>query len=349
MNIDLIFLSYRVALLVLAGSILAAIIGWMLRSWSARMERAHFLAKLDAEHDIRTRLQEQLDQAKSASTAVSAEDKASEEQCLAALQQRDEAERQASEALNRVRGLQEQLDRALREAAECEVLRLRVAELEKTESQLRGELDAVARASRDVGTVKQEVEVSVPAVEPITLTSTESTVPKALPPKLFAAPAIVEIDPPDETGGDFEFPPAPVRPIEDIARHRAPLREGTRPDVEKLTSLIAELREAAAKSKTADKREVLESRASFASANLARIESLSADPDDLSEIRGIKAGIQKQLLEVGVCTFEQVGAWTAAELDVIMNLPGIKQRPMKDKWQEQARELVEIKRWQREK
>ncbi|MBL9115895.1 MAG: hypothetical protein JNJ83_12885 [Verrucomicrobiaceae bacterium] len=349
MNFDLIFLSYQVALLVLVGSVLAAVIAWLLRSWAARMERAHLLAKLDAEHDLRARLQEQLDQTKATTATVSADDKAAEEQCLAALQQRDEAERQASEALNRARGLQEQLERAQRVSAEYETLRLRVVELEKSESQLRTDLDEALSRVRDDSSHEPTPEASVPIVETATPTLTEVPAQKPLPSKLFSTPVVHPPVEPIEPDDEFEFPPAPTRPIEDIARHRAPLREGPKPDAEKLSALLSDLREMTAKAKSEEKRKVLEARATMIAATLARIDSLAADPDDLTEIRGIKAGIQKQLLDVGVCTFMQVAAWTATEIDVIMNLPGIKQRPIKDKWQEQARELVDIKRWQREK
>jgi predicted flap endonuclease-1-like 5' DNA nuclease len=398
MNMDLLFLSYKVAMLVLVGTCMGLFIGWLLRAWKARLEKAHMEAKLDAEHLLRSRLQDQLDQAAKQPAPPPVQDPATEEQIVAALQQRDEAERHATDALNKIRSMQEQLDRALKdaaekdarisllqqqsadvdalkarlaeldvqmektkaEAAETQALRHQVTELEQRNAAAQREIEAGASLNLRVAELEElvrqtEARLSESSAGKGTEAVAEvSAVAPTAPPKsmrLFAPPVVKPPVPVTETKEEdvFEFPPAPVRPLEDIARHRAPLREGPVPDVARMRELNKEMAALIEKTKPGDKRNLLEARAAFLSENIAQWEKGGVVTDDLTEIRGIKAGIQKQLLELGVSSFQQVSDWSPAALEVVMQLPGIKQRPVKDRWQEQARELLEIKVWQQQR
>jgi predicted flap endonuclease-1-like 5' DNA nuclease len=63
--------------------------------------------------------------------------------------------------------------------------------------------------------------------------------------------------------------------------------------------------------------------------------------DDLRQIRGIGRGFERELRRIGVRTFEQIAAWTPADIDAIA--PQIKAQPeriRRDGWVEHASELA---------
>ncbi|PRX32699.1 NADH-quinone oxidoreductase subunit E [Meinhardsimonia xiamenensis] len=65
-------------------------------------------------------------------------------------------------------------------------------------------------------------------------------------------------------------------------------------------------------------------------------------PDDLKLIKGIGPKLEKMLNEMGVYHFDQIAAWTEAEVAwVDENLPGFKGRVSRDNWVEQAKILAE--------
>lgn len=64
-------------------------------------------------------------------------------------------------------------------------------------------------------------------------------------------------------------------------------------------------------------------------------------PDDLKVIRGIGPKLEQLLFGMGVYHFDQIAAWTAAELAwVDDNLEGFKGRATRDEWVAQARDLA---------
>ena len=142
MNFDLIFLSSRIALLVLVGSALGFVLGWLWRRWLAARMKADYDAKLDAEHDLRKRLQEQMEERRRQLDELQSTSKESEQQCLAALQQRDAAEHQAADAMNRLRGLQEQLERSQRGAEEFGDVLLDLEQTQARADELKREYEA---------------------------------------------------------------------------------------------------------------------------------------------------------------------------------------------------------------
>jgi predicted flap endonuclease-1-like 5' DNA nuclease len=63
--------------------------------------------------------------------------------------------------------------------------------------------------------------------------------------------------------------------------------------------------------------------------------------DDLQQIRGIGRGFERELKRIGVRTFEQIAAWTQADIDAIA--PQIKVQPeriRRDGWVQHASELI---------
>lgn len=112
MTIDLLLLSSRIALLVLAGSALGFAMGWLWSAWAVRKRMDALQNQLTAAQDDRLRLRQLVDAAGNEEhRPADGQQKELEQQCMDALQQRDEAERQLVEQMNRMRGLQEQMDR----------------------------------------------------------------------------------------------------------------------------------------------------------------------------------------------------------------------------------------------
>lgn len=65
-----------------------------------------------------------------------------------------------------------------------------------------------------------------------------------------------------------------------------------------------------------------------------------ASNDDLKRIRGIGLLIEKKLNSLGICRYEQIANWTAAEIDRISQMLDFKGRIEREAWVEQARILV---------
>jgi predicted flap endonuclease-1-like 5' DNA nuclease len=67
----------------------------------------------------------------------------------------------------------------------------------------------------------------------------------------------------------------------------------------------------------------------------------SAKPDNLQDIKGIGAVLEKKLNAMGITRFEQIAAWTeddVAKVDDTLNFRG---RIQRERWVEQARQLAE--------
>ena len=68
---------------------------------------------------------------------------------------------------------------------------------------------------------------------------------------------------------------------------------------------------------------------------------LVADGDDLTRIKGLGPKLSRLLAELGVTRFEQIAAWTEADIAAIdAKLGAFAGRPTRDAWVEQARLLV---------
>ena len=62
--------------------------------------------------------------------------------------------------------------------------------------------------------------------------------------------------------------------------------------------------------------------------------------DDLTRISGIGAVIAPKLRQLGITTFEQVAGLTAADIERINGVLNFKGRIEREKWIEQAREII---------
>jgi predicted flap endonuclease-1-like 5' DNA nuclease len=68
---------------------------------------------------------------------------------------------------------------------------------------------------------------------------------------------------------------------------------------------------------------------------------VAADGDDLTRIKGLGPKLSRLLGELGVTRFEQIAAWTEADIAAIdARLGAFAGRPTRDAWVEQARLLV---------
>ncbi|MBK8093100.1 MAG: hypothetical protein IPK32_14215 [Verrucomicrobiaceae bacterium] len=63
--------------------------------------------------------------------------------------------------------------------------------------------------------------------------------------------------------------------------------------------------------------------------------------DDLTRIKGIKKVLRDQLLAHGIRTWRQIAEWDADDLRAFSEILSFKNRAVRDRWQEQARELHE--------
>jgi predicted flap endonuclease-1-like 5' DNA nuclease len=68
---------------------------------------------------------------------------------------------------------------------------------------------------------------------------------------------------------------------------------------------------------------------------------VAADGDDLTRIKGLGPKLSRLLGELGVTRFDQIAAWTEADIAAIdARLGAFAGRPTRDAWVEQARLLV---------
>ena len=65
--------------------------------------------------------------------------------------------------------------------------------------------------------------------------------------------------------------------------------------------------------------------------------------DDLTRIKGIKAGISQQLHAFGIFTYRQIVEWDEDDMQAFSELLAFKNRLHRDKWQDQARALMVAK------
>jgi predicted flap endonuclease-1-like 5' DNA nuclease len=61
---------------------------------------------------------------------------------------------------------------------------------------------------------------------------------------------------------------------------------------------------------------------------------------NLQMIKGIGAVIEKKLLEYGVKSYDQIAAWSSAEIDDFSQRLNFKGRIERERWVEQAKELI---------
>ena len=332
MNLDLLFLSSQIALLVLAGSLLGFALGWVMRRFLGPDLKAEMNAKLDIEHSLRARETDQAQAAVQKLAGMEASLKESENQCLQALQQRDEAEKHATETLNRLRGLQEQLDRAQRDTVPLE-------EHSTLKAELHQQLES---KDREIAQLQQKL-----AEVPLPPTPTPTPAPVVKVPQLPPAPIIQPAAPaPVAEAAEADalaFPPAPLREVRDMVHQPTKAKaQPHRPDLQAIQQKLAELRAASHKGKASD-REKAAARADFVERALAFATTAEDNVDDLTQIKPIKITLNRQLLGIGICTYRQIADWTPAEHKIVGDLLSLKDRPQREKWQQQAITLLEKK------
>lgn len=70
---------------------------------------------------------------------------------------------------------------------------------------------------------------------------------------------------------------------------------------------------------------------------LPAVDAVAGPPDDLSKMKGVGPKLIAQLTTLGVTRYDQIAAWTEADIAAIdARLGTFKGRPTRDKWVEQA-------------
>ena len=78
-----------------------------------------------------------------------------------------------------------------------------------------------------------------------------------------------------------------------------------------------------------------------AQAERPAVEPASGEPDDLTRIKGVGPKLQAMLRNLGVTRYEQIAAWTPADIAAIdPHLGAFQGRIVRDGWTEQARYLA---------
>jgi predicted flap endonuclease-1-like 5' DNA nuclease len=302
MTPELLLLSTRVALLVLAASALAFVIGWRLRGSRAPAAlEQHSLVPVSgapqaqASADLPTHTEVEPLKAALASA---------EQQCLDALEQRDEAERVAHERAREVRRLTEEL-----EALRAEHLAL-------------AQTQAVA-----LPTVANTSPAEAPAAS-LTLTAEDLQPARSLAETLAADLQALEDQLASLTAEHDHARSGLVIVSEATPVDKAALKAATK------QSKDTERRLAQATEGLARKRRQLRA---VTRSLAAAAEGLTAD--DLTRIKGIKTILNAQLHDHGIFSYQQIAQWDAEDMLAFGELLAFKNRIVKDGWQEQARAL----------
>jgi predicted flap endonuclease-1-like 5' DNA nuclease len=311
MNPELLLLSSRIALLVLIASALAFAVGWLWRGHRVRVV-AEPPIELPSAEPVPEVSAPSPQEKEMASLAAALE--ASEKQCLAALEQRDEAERVAHERAREVRRLTEELQ-ALREQ----------------------KLPLVSSATSTEATSSNSESVKAFSTFPAAALPKEP-VPEARP---------IDLQPAHQAAEHL------VEQASALEQQLAPLtRESAEAQAEKDALAQAQpvdkvaLKAATKRAKDASHRlaQATEGLARYRrqQAALARTLAVATEhpvADDLTRIKGIKTILNAQLNAHGIHSYRQIAQWSPEDALAIGELLAFKNRVTKDQWQEQARQL----------
>lgn len=357
MSTDLLFLSSRIALLVLLGSALAFALGWVWRSWSLKRRLASLETQLATAQEERLRLRNLVDGAAQEPeiNVGDAQLQEMEKQCMHALQQRDEAERQAAEGLNRLRGVQEQLERLQRETVpradylnledELALAQARPAPPPADHSEKDQQL---ATLQRDLTRLQQALQESETALAKARQDAAKLEAPKASPQPVASpsqsppapAPAVPAPAPTD----DFtDFPPAPTMPVRGLLRTAPAPKRGPAPKLDAARETLTALQTERSQLTDPDEQTRLDHQITALTKAIALATAAGEDTDDLTKIKGVKKVINNQLLAHGICTWKQIAEWSETEVTAFSELLTLGNRIQKERWLPQATELAQQK------
>lgn len=340
MTTDLLLLSSRIALLVLLGSVLAFSLGWFWRSVSLKRRISQLESSLASVQEDRQRLRILLDSAAPDDEikAGEAQMRELEAQCMSALQQRDEAERHAAEAMNRLRGLQEQLERLERESVpRSDYLQLE-ADLRAARAAPPPAQDHTAMASlqRDLARLQDALAQSESALTKAREDATRLVHPPVTP----AAP------PPAATSAEEDFtafPPAPAMPTRGLLLTQPPAKKPPPPRLDAARKNLATLKQEQGRISDSEELARIERQITALEKALSTATSAGPDTDDLTKIKGIKKVTNNQLLDHAICTWKQIADWTPQDTASFSELLMLGNRVAKERWIEQATALHEKK------
>ncbi len=326
-------LTFQVAALVLVASALAAATAWLLaRQRSAPLPVLDRL-RLSGLDDSRRKTAMELEAAKSLNDELRRNLSATESQCLAALEQRDEAEQQAVQRSAEMRKLHDQLtELKSRETVPVEEhsrhLRLLEQQLREATSAAKTTEQKAADAATENGRLQQLLETlgqEKAAQEAAFTARIEALTTAAVPETLPAAAPTPE-------------PPSLDKARQTLTRleHELTVQEDilTRPDSGPAPSAAELKRQTAVQ-------ERLRRQVRALNRSIALLGNAPLQPDDLTQLKGIKAGINNQLQSFGIFTYAQIVQWDEEDMLAFNELLGFKNRIHRDKWQEQAQALLD--------
>lgn len=303
MTPELLLLSTRIALLVLVASALAFIIGWRLRGGHQAPAALEPSDGVPLPAPASLAQPENLKEIETLSAALAS----AEQQCLAALEQRDEAERVAHDRAREVRRLTEEL----------EALRAEQLALVQTPPAAVASVESAATSAEPGEAPAVAVVVAEEALQPARILADKLTVEvQSLEVQL------VELTTDHHRAQTDLASLAKATPVDKTA-----LKAATK------QSKDAERRLARATESIARKRRQLRA----VTRSLATASGLTAD--DLTRIKGIKTVLNAQLHEHGIFSYQQIAQWDAEDMLAFGELLAFKNRIVKDGWQEQARAL----------
>lgn len=302
MTPELLLLSTRIALLVLMASALAFVIGWRLRSSRAAAALEH-RSLVPVTEEPRAQASPDLPrhpEVEPLKTALAS----AEQQCLDALEQRDEAERVAHERAREVRRLTEEL-----EALRAEHLAL-------------AQTQAVA-----LPTVANTAPAEAPAAS-LPLTAEDLQPARSLA-ETLAADVQAQEDQLASLAVEYDHARSGLAIVSEATPvDKAALKAATK------QSKDTERRLAQATEGLARKRRQLRA---VTRSLAAAAEGWTAD--DLTRIKGIKTILNAKLHDHGIFSYQQIAQWDAEDMLAFGELLAFKNRIVKDGWQEQARAL----------
>lgn len=298
MNPELLLLSTRIALLVLVASALAFLIGWRMRAGREVPVSPAFapVRELEPEASPAERWPDPAVEKLSEALA------SAEQQCLAALEQRDEAERVAHDRARELRRLTDELE-ALR-------------------------AEHLALMQRPAAEPTVILSPPAPVLAPVAVAAADLQPAQALADRLA-----MEVRQIEESLAGITADQARTQSEQERVAAAAPADKAALKAAAKEGKDAVRRLEQANESLERKRRQLRAITRSLAAAEDGLI------VDDLTRIKGIKTILNAKLREHGIFSFRQIAQWDEEDRQAFGEMLSFKNRMVKDGWQDQARAL----------
>lgn len=313
------WLLMQMAILLTAAALLFLWLGWRWRSQDARHQAALLEGRIDAESSA-------------AIEAYGARDAARDElQKVSHASNRDSLE--LLEARERLLRLEREL---LRLSDDLKAAKQRADHAEQDQRVVAEQLQEALTEARNL-----ETEVAGLRAASAQAPTTEPAPVRAKRPPRKTAAAKAEIVPKDAQT-------VLARIESELARHEAEVAQ-LQHDQEEFQLTPTGPTKAASKKETTRRAKQLAEAQRKAGHSRGQVEALrralgqdnpASPADDLTRIHGIKPAINARLQALGIRHFRQIAEWSVADVAAFDALLDLGHRPQRDKWVEQARELL---------